>query len=251
MKISPFCVGDDVVRLAAACPDRSRRPALPIVSSTFPSGLNLKTWCPTVAPGAGAVGAAPRPPLAAPPPPPQRRSPATGSSRHLPHRRQPPHRRLPRRRPHLPAPAPPAPRRLAARCRCRRSPRRCRRDRRGCRAGNAIMPAPKLLTSLPDSSNRSIGSSGDILPVVGSATQLFAPQRSATQMDRPSRAMSTALVEPHVRPSGQLEVAFDGLERVRRVVGRGRSALGVSDPSATRHDGSEGNVFHAAKQRHS
>ena len=67
------------------------------------------------------------------------------------------------------------------------------------------MPAPKLLTSLPDSSKSSTGSSCDIFPVVGSATHVFAPQRSATQIDRPSRAMSTALVEPHVRPSGNLK----------------------------------------------
>src|SRR5918993_2742544 len=71
--------------------------------------------------------------------------------------------------------------------------------------GKAIIPAPKLLTSLPDSSKRSTGLSGDILPVVGSATHVFAPHRSATQIERPSRATSTALVDPQVRPSGILK----------------------------------------------
>src|ERR1035437_943743 len=33
-------------------------------------------------------------------------------------------------------------------------------------------------------------------------TQLFCPQRSATQMLVPSLSISTALVEPHARPSG-------------------------------------------------
>ncbi len=68
----------------------------------------------------------------------------------------------------------------------------------------AIIPAPKLFTSFPDASNFSTGSSGDILPVAGSA-QLFTPHRSATQTERPSLSMSTALVEPHVRPAGSLK----------------------------------------------
>src|SRR5436190_573794 len=71
--------------------------------------------------------------------------------------------------------------------------------------GNANNPAPKLRTSLPDWSNSRIGSSVDILPVAGSATQLFVPHRSATQIERPSRATSTALVDPQVRPSGSLK----------------------------------------------
>ncbi len=61
------------------------------------------------------------------------------------------------------------------------------------------MPAPKLRTSLPDASNFSTTSRGDILP---STQQLLAPHRSATQIDLPSLSMSTALVDPHVRPSG-------------------------------------------------
>src|SRR5512138_2665369 len=69
---------------------------------------------------------------------------------------------------------------------------------------NAIIPAPKLLMSLPVESNFSTGSSGDIAPVAGLA-QLFAPQRSPTQIDLPSLSMSTALVDPQVRPSGSLK----------------------------------------------
>ena len=44
----------------------------------------------------------------------------------------------------------------------------------------------------------------DICPVARSR-QLFAPQRSPTQMLRPSLSISTALVDPHVRPSGILK----------------------------------------------
>jgi hypothetical protein len=56
-------------------------------------------------------------------------------------------------------------------------------------------PAPKLATSVPDASNFSTVGRFD-------PTQLFAPQRSATQIDRPSGSMSTALVAPQVRPAG-------------------------------------------------
>ena len=60
------------------------------------------------------------------------------------------------------------------------------------------MPAPKLFTSLPVSSNfRTVSS---VEPM-----QEFAPQRSPTQIDLPSLSTSTALVEPHVRPSGILK----------------------------------------------
>src|SRR5215470_2164737 len=57
------------------------------------------------------------------------------------------------------------------------------------------IPSPKLLMSLPDASN---------LRTVGrfDPTQVFAPHLSATQMDLPSGSMSTALVAPHVLPSG-------------------------------------------------
>jgi len=58
---------------------------------------------------------------------------------------------------------------------------------------------------LPTASNFNTGSSGDILPVAGSA-QLLTPHRSPTQIDRPSLSTSTALVEPHVRPSGSLKL---------------------------------------------
>ena len=66
------------------------------------------------------------------------------------------------------------------------------------------MPWPKLVTSFPDASNFRIEGDADIWPVARSR-QLFVPQRSATQMLRPSRSISTALVEPHVRPSGSLK----------------------------------------------
>src|SRR5687767_15150472 len=60
--------------------------------------------------------------------------------------------------------------------------------------GDWMTPAPNDFTSLPVASNLRIGSSVDV-------RQLFAEQRSATQMLLPSLSMSTALVEPHVRPS--------------------------------------------------
>src|SRR4051794_9527966 len=69
------------------------------------------------------------------------------------------------------------------------------------------MPAPKLVTSFPVGSNFNTLGSLDILPVARSR-QLFAPQRSATQTDLPSLSISTALVEPHVRPSGSLKKSF-------------------------------------------
>jgi hypothetical protein len=70
--------------------------------------------------------------------------------------------------------------------------------------GKISMPWPKLATSLPLVSNFRMDGSCDIWPVVRSR-QLFAPQRSATQIERPSGSMSTALVEPQVRPSGNLK----------------------------------------------
>src|SRR4051794_37058137 len=57
------------------------------------------------------------------------------------------------------------------------------------------MPAPKWATSFPFGSNFNTGSSVD-------PTHAFAPQRSATQILWPSLSIATALVEPHVRPSG-------------------------------------------------
>jgi hypothetical protein len=64
--------------------------------------------------------------------------------------------------------------------------------------GNTIKPLPKLRTSVPEASNFSTVSRSD-------PRQVFAPQRSATQIDRPSRSISTALVEPQVRPAGILK----------------------------------------------
>ena len=58
-----------------------------------------------------------------------------------------------------------------------------------------IIPPPKLVTSFPVSSNLSIVFAVEL-------RHEFAPHRSATQMDFPSRSMSTALVDPQVRPSG-------------------------------------------------
>jgi hypothetical protein len=75
---------------------------------------------------------------------------------------------------------------------------------------------------LPDGSNANTVSSVDIAPLVASQ-QLLAPQRSATQMIFPSGDTSTALVEPHVRPSGSLKAP----EIVS--YGFGRSLVGVAD----------------------
>src|SRR5271169_418691 len=63
--------------------------------------------------------------------------------------------------------------------------------------GKRSVPAPKLLSSLPEASNSSTGASA-------LSAQELAPQRSATQM-WPSRSRSTALVEPQARPSGILK----------------------------------------------
>ena len=63
------------------------------------------------------------------------------------------------------------------------------------------MPWPNCATILPFGSNLNTVLSGDISLVLMSK-QLFTAQRSATQMLLPSRSMSTALVDPHVRPSG-------------------------------------------------
>src|SRR6185295_5720801 len=61
--------------------------------------------------------------------------------------------------------------------------------------GKMTIPAPKLLTSVPDASNLRIESSFE-------SRHVLAPHRSPTQIDLPSLSTSTALVEPHVRPSG-------------------------------------------------
>src|SRR5438105_7744938 len=85
--------------------------------------------------------------------------------------------------------------------------------------GKSSSPAPKLLTSLPAASNLRIGGSGESeqangLPGFISEGGAKAPQRSATQTLTPSASMSTALVEPHIRPSGsfaQFSIARYGL----------------------------------------
>src|SRR5262249_21266003 len=83
--------------------------------------------------------------------------------------------------------------------------------------GNTNIPSPKLLTSLPDASN---------LRTVGrfDPTQVFAPHLSATQMDLPSGSISTALVAPHVLPSG-IFAQFSTVE-----YGLGRSLTGWTLP---------------------
>src|SRR5438045_4574118 len=63
--------------------------------------------------------------------------------------------------------------------------------------GETSMPAPKLFRSLPDESNLRIGST-----VGESRHALLPPHRSATQMLLPSLSISTALSDPHFRPSG-------------------------------------------------
>ena len=57
------------------------------------------------------------------------------------------------------------------------------------------MPAPKLVTSLPDGSN--FITTGRFDP-----THELAPQRSTIQIDLPSMSGSTVLIDPHARPSG-------------------------------------------------
>src|SRR5947207_219690 len=65
--------------------------------------------------------------------------------------------------------------------------------------GKSSSPVPKLLTSVPPASNFRIDGRFD------PAHELL-PQRSATQMLRPSLSISTALVDPHSRPSGSVKL---------------------------------------------
>src|SRR5512143_3348341 len=58
-------------------------------------------------------------------------------------------------------------------------------------------PAPKCATTVPVESNFRIGSRLEV-------AQLFVLHRSAIQILVPFLSMSTALVEPQVRPSGSL-----------------------------------------------
>src|SRR5262249_29971605 len=79
------------------------------------------------------------------------------------------------------------------------------------------IPSPKLLTSLPDASN---------LRMVGrfEPTQVLAPHLSPTQMDLPSRSISTALVAPHVLPAG----IFAQFSTVAYGLGRSLTGLALS-----------------------
>src|SRR6188508_149170 len=85
--------------------------------------------------------------------------------------------------------------------------------------GKFMIPAPNDFTRLPLASNLRIAGRSE--PV-----QEFWPQRSATQMLTPSLSISTALVEPQVRPSGSLA------HPVIVWYGFGRSLVGVmvADP---------------------
>src|SRR5215470_11369633 len=73
--------------------------------------------------------------------------------------------------------------------------------------GNNTRPAPKLFTSLPDSSNLRIGSRFEpsqpiCTPGLTCDGGAKAPQRSATQMLLPSISTPMPAVEPQLRPSG-------------------------------------------------
>ena len=57
------------------------------------------------------------------------------------------------------------------------------------------MPAPRLLTTLPDASNFRMGATLD-------PTQSFAPHRSNTHTLVPSRSIVMPAVDPTLRPSG-------------------------------------------------
>src|SRR5262245_37432858 len=64
--------------------------------------------------------------------------------------------------------------------------------------GKIIVPEPKLFTSAPVALNFRMGSSFE-------SRHELVPHRSPTQIDVPSLSTATALVEPHVRPSGILK----------------------------------------------
>src|ERR1700752_3637203 len=75
--------------------------------------------------------------------------------------------------------------------------------------GNNSRPAPKLFSRFPDESNLRMGSSFEPSHANGRAGLmreggLDSPHRSATQTLVPSGSMATALVEPQMRPSGNL-----------------------------------------------
>src|SRR5260370_35126971 len=75
--------------------------------------------------------------------------------------------------------------------------------------GNTSNPAPKLFTNLPDESNLRTGSRSDPSQLKGTpgciwdaGTKPCAPQRSSTHTLDPSGSISTALVDPQMRPGG-------------------------------------------------
>ena len=88
-------------------------------------------------------------------------------------------------------------------------------------------PAPKLFDELAGRDRTSGPDRAATSCPWPRSQQLLAPQRSPTQIDVPSLSMSTALVDPQVRPLGSLTAAVDSRVRVREVVdrlyaGRGR-----------------------------
>src|ERR1051326_8477069 len=85
--------------------------------------------------------------------------------------------------------------------------------------GKISMPPPKLVSNFPDGSNFRI--EGRLDPA-----QLLAPARSPTHR-LPSRSKSTALVDPHARPSGSL----NQFSTVRYGFGR----LACADATAAAH----------------
>src|SRR5690348_11949763 len=85
--------------------------------------------------------------------------------------------------------------------------------------GNTNMPSPKLLSNLPDASNFRID--GRLDPA-----HELAPHRSATHR-LPSRSTSTALVDPHILPSGSL----NQLSTVRYGLGKSACAYPMATPA--------------------
>jgi hypothetical protein len=106
--------------------------------------------------------------------------------------------------------------------------------------GNTSVPTPKLFTNLPEASNFRIGGKGESeqangrpgFIIEGGANE---PQRSATQTLTLSRSMSTAFVEPQVRPSGnlgQFSIARYGLG-AELAIACANTALSASSTAAT------------------
>ena len=73
--------------------------------------------------------------------------------------------------------------------------------------GKTKRPAPKLFTMLPSASSLCTGGQSEPAQLSywkgdsPGGTSGFAPQRSATQSERPSRSTATAFSAPHLRPS--------------------------------------------------